>query len=74
VEWAQVFPIKMCQNISSIRGGHVPNWNLTSSKFCFSEAGPSVVEGYATFGGFYPFFSLEETSGLSISKQIYFPR
>jgi hypothetical protein len=31
VEWAQLLLIKMCQNISSIRGGHVPNWNLTSS-------------------------------------------
>jgi hypothetical protein len=46
------FPIKICQNDSSIRGEHVPNWNLTSSSFCFSEEGPSIVEGYASFGGF----------------------
>jgi hypothetical protein len=55
VEWAQLFSIKMCKNISSIRGGHVPNWNLTSSKFCFSEGLGFRVEGYAAFGGLYPF-------------------
>ncbi len=62
------------KNNSSIRGGHVPTWNLTSSRFCFSEEGPSIVEGYASFGRLYPFFLLKDSSGLSISKQINFHR